>query len=224
MIFFKDDDSKKKVNNLLGQLGYEYNFVFVLAPTVRAFYPIIENLFINGDMSIEISKESIVYLIVSSLAQLLGKPKNIIDELYEKIKELKVENFLPKVKKVFEIFKKVVNFFSKRIKIMIENYIELFAYTSLFVPFALTFSQVIESQGLGLEQFIEAFSKDFKGKLLSTTFGVSVFTLKHFIEDLLESLKKLKKKPIEVKNIIKRNLDLKESNIISFKDYDLLVS
>ena len=224
MIFFKNKETKKKVENLIDQLGYEYKFVFVLAPTVKGFFPIIEQLLINGSTDIEITKESIVYLTIASLAQLLDKPASQVKELMAEVKKRKLEEYIPKVKKVIKIFKRTVNFFLRKSKMMIKNYLELFSYTALFVPFALTFSDIISSSGLSLNEFISAFSKDFSGKLVSTTFGIGAFTVKHFINDVFNYLKNLKSKPKEIVQILNNKLNIKESiNLVSFDEYYLYI-
>lgn len=224
MIFFKNQETKKKVENLIDQLSYEYKFVFVLAPTVRGFFPIIEQLLINASTDIEITNESIVYLIIASLAQLLDKPVSQVKELMIEVKKRKLEEHIPKVKKVIKIFKRTVNFFLRKSKMMIKNYLELFAYTSLFVPFALTFSEIINYNGLGINEFISAFSKDFGGKLASTAFGIGAFTIKHFIRDIFSYLKSLKSKPKEIVQILKNKINIKESiNIASFEEYYLYI-
>ena len=224
MIFFKKEETKKKVENLINQLKYEYKFVFVLAPTVRGFFPIIESLLIKGT-EVEISKESIVYLIIASLAQLLEKTEEG-KMLMSELKQRGVEGFLPKVKKVIQIFKRVVNFFLKKAKMMTKNYLELFAYTALFVPFALTFSHIINSNNLGIDEFINAFSENFGGKFASTAFGIGAFTIKHFIRDIFSSLKKLNKKPKEIVQILNSTFKkdkVEESTILNFEYYSLLV-
>lgn len=229
MIFFENEETKKKVDNLINQLKYEYKFVFVLAPTVRGFFPIIESLLIKGT-EVEITKESVVYLIIASLAQLLEKTEEG-KSLMQELKERGVEGFLPKVNKVIKIFKRVVNFFLKKAKMMTKNYLELFSYTSLFVPFALTFSDIINANDLGINEFINAFSKDSIGKLTSTAFGIGAFTVKHFVNDMVSSLKKINKKPKEIVQILnsninslKRNKKVDESNkILNFEYYSLLI-
>jgi len=224
MIFFENEETKKKVDNLINQLKYEYKFVFVLAPTVRGFFPIIESLLIKGT-EVEISKESIVYLIIASLAQLLEKTEEG-KMLMSELKQRGVEGFLPKVKKVIQIFKRVVNFFLKKAKMMTKNYLELFAYTSLFVPSALTFSDLINSNNLDINEFINAFSKDFGGKFASTAFGIGAFTIKHFIRDIFSSLKKLNRKPKEIVQILNSTFKkdkVEESTILNFEYYSLLI-
>lgn len=226
MIFFKSEETKKKVNNIINQLAYEYKFVFVLAPTVRGFFPIVEQLLVNGSTDIVVSKESIVYLIIATLAQVLDKPVSEIKGLLKEIKERNLDPYLSKIKKVIIAFKQTVNFFLKKTGMITKNYLELFSYTALFVPFALTFSQIIASSGISLDEFISAFTKDFGGKVISTSFGIGAFTLKHFLKDIFNSLSKVKDKSKEIKNIVKSKFIkeslMNESSVLSWDEYSLL--
>jgi hypothetical protein len=191
-----------------------------LAPTVKGFFPIVEQLLINGNPNMEVTTESIFYLTVAAIFQLVGKNEES-KEIEKKIESDKLK-FIDKIKKVLKVFKNTVNLFLKKSKMMSKNYLELFAYTSLFVPFAITFSEIINSNSLGITEFLKAFTKDFGGKLISTTFGVGVFTIKHFLDEIYDGLKKLKNKPKEIIKILKSKISKNES-ILSFDEYYLLV-
>ncbi len=232
MIFFKNKETEKKVNNLLKQLKYEYQFVFILAPTVRGFYPIIERLLINSNPTLEIGTDSIVYLTIASIAMILDEPSEKYKGIIDKIKEKELFYILKSTTEIIRIFKKIVDFFLKKSGKVLKDYYELFAYTALFVPFAATFSNIIKAGDLSFSDIFGAFSTDIGGKTISTSIGIGAFTVKHFLEDILNGLKSMvghvknfkdnRYKDInDIINKVKTKF-IKESNILSFEDYNLL--
>jgi hypothetical protein len=65
----------------------------------------------------------------------------------------------------------------------------MFAYTALFVPFALIFNDIGQQSDTSISSILTAISTDGVGKLLVTGIGVGIFAIKHFMVDIIKGLK-----------------------------------
>ena len=193
---------EKKVKRLIDQLGYEYSFVFIFAPAVKALYPIITHLIQNMDIPKDVSKESIVYLTISTIGILLSEPKSKYASALKRVKDDGLYRFIKPILTSLKGMKSIFTFISNRIGKVITSYAEMFAYTALFVPFALIFKDIIQNDA-NIMGILDAFSNNTVGNVISTGVGVSIFAAKHFIEDILNGLKSFRDMGISgVKNVI----------------------
>ena len=200
----KREKTDNKVKNLINQLGYEYSFVFIFAPAVKGLYPIIEKLTMEMELPQELSKSSIVYLTICVLGILLNEPKEKYKDLINKLKSEKIYHLIKPLITSMKGLKEVFSFISNRIGKVITSFAEMFAYTALFVPFAMTFADIGQQSETTLTSILEAISNHGLGKLLMTSVGVGTFAVKHFMEDILNGLKTFKSKGISV---IKKVID-----------------
>jgi len=86
----------------------------------------------------------------------------------------------------------------------------MFAYTALFVPFALIFNDIGQQSETTLTSILGAISNDGVGKLLATGVGIGSFALKHFMSDIVSGLKSFKDMGIlAVKRVIDKIKNIK---------------
>jgi hypothetical protein len=197
-------EDQKKVNKLFTQLGYEYSFVLIFAPAVKGMYPIIEKLITTMEFPPEVTKESIVYLTICVMGILLNEPKAKYKALLDKVKEDGLFQFIKPLVTSFEGIKKIFTFISNRIGKVVKSFAEMFAYTALFVPFAMTFKDIIDSESSNvIMSTLSSFAHNGVGKVLSTGVGIGIFAGQHFMEEIIGKLKSFKDMGISsVKRII----------------------
>jgi hypothetical protein len=173
----------------MNQLGYEFSFVFVFAPAVKGLYPIIEKLVTEMELPQEISKSSIVYLTVCLMGILLSEPKEKYKDLITKLKNENIFHLIKPLITSMKGIKNVFNFISSKLGKIVTSFGEMFAYTALFVPFALIFNDIGQQSDTSISSILTAISTDGVGKLIVTGIGVGVFAIKHFMVDIIKGLK-----------------------------------
>lgn len=199
----KKKDPKKKADNLIKQLGYEYSFVFMFAPAIKGLYPIIEHLIIKMDFPQELSKASIVYLTICIMGILLNEPKSKYKNILKRVKDEGLYKLIKPLITSLKGMKRVFTFISRRVGKVVHSFAEMFAYTALFVPFAMTFSDIIQQSETSIMGILEALANNGVGKLLSTSVGVGAFAVKHFMEDIVTGLKSFRDKGVSaIKKVI----------------------
>lgn len=199
------ESKKEKTDKLLKQLGYEYSFVFVFAPAVKALYPIITHIIEKWELPAEVTKESIVYLTICLIGILLNEPKAKYKALLDKVKAAKLDHLLEPLKNIMQSIKGIFSFIGKKIGKVVKSFAEMFAYTALFVPFAMVFKEVIGQDHTTFQSVIDALSSNSLGKILSTGVGVGMFATKHFMEDILLGLKSFRDRGINtIKMVINK--------------------
>jgi len=198
------------VKKLINQLGYEYSFVFVFAPAVKGLYPIIEKLITEMELPQEISKSSIVYLTVCLMGILLSEPKEKYKELVSKLKNENLFHLIKPLLTSMKGIKNVFSFIASKLGKVTTSFVEMFAYTALFVPFALIFNDIGQQSETTLTSILGAISNDGVGKLLATGVGIGSFALKHFMSDIVSGLKSFKDMGIlAVKRVIDKIKNIK---------------
>lgn len=210
----QEPKADKKINRLINQLGYEYSFVFIFAPAVKGLYPMISHLIQTMEIPQDISKESIVYLTISVLGILLNEPKSKYKELLKKVKDEGMYKLIKPLVTSLKGIKKIFTFIAGRIGKVITSFAEMFAYTALFVPFAMSFKDIIDQNTTTIMSVLEAFANQPIGKLLVTGVGIGGFAIKHFMEDIISKLKSFKDKGVEaVKRVINKIKSIDLSSI-----------
>lgn len=204
------EEPEGNVKKLINQLGYEYSFVFVFAPAVKGLYPIIEKLITEMELPQEISKSSIVYLTVCLMGILLSEPKEKYKDLIDKLKSENIFHLIKPLITSMNGIKSVFKFIASKLGKLVTSFGEMFAYTALFVPFALIFNDIGQQSDTSITSILSAISTDGVGKLLATGVGVGSFALKHFMSDIISGLKSFKDVGIlAVKRIIDKIKSIK---------------
>jgi hypothetical protein len=197
------EEPGNNIEKLISQLGYEYSFVFIFAPAVKGLYPIIETLITEMELPTEISKSSIVYLTICLIGILLNEPKSKYKDLIIKLKDEKLYHLIKPLMTSMKGMKNIFEFIASKLTKVISSFSEMFAYTALFVPFAMIFNEIGQEPETSLTSILTAISNDGVGKVLTTSVGVTMFALKHFMDDIINKLKTFKDMTIPaVKRVI----------------------
>jgi len=209
-----DSESYKDIlDRIVSDVGLNFKFVFTFGTSITAFFPIVESLIRNSNM--EITKETVVYLSICALAIAFNEPKSNYKKLFEELRLRGVYIFLEPLVNTIDFIKNIFSFICRKIGESVSSITSMFGYTALFVPFALTFSDIISENSINIESILSAFTNDFTGKLLSTVIGVGTFTVKHLVITLIDKLKKFTHKGIEkVKSTLSKFDKLDKSDII----------
>jgi len=211
--------SDGKVYNIVNKLGYEYTFVFIFSPTIKAVYPIVSSLLKDMELPQQIDKTSIVYLTISLIGILLNRPKKEYQEILEKVKEDGLYEAVPKLVKSIKGIKTIFSYISRKLGKFVNNFVEMFAYTSLLVPFAITFEDIIGKEDINASEILASFSDNGFNKVLVTSIGIGTFTAKEFVGDIIKGLKNFKSKGIErVKKVITKIKNIKFKEVFKKAD------
>lgn len=154
----------KSKNNIIF-LG---KFVFNFGPSVTAFFPIFAKLVNYGEFG-EFEKSTFIYLSVAVISLLIDIPKD----------DLKSRN-------VFIIL-------SNSIHRVFNTIVDIFSYTALLVPFAISLLMITEND-ITLNNILDSFLLNIKWKLLCTFFGLLCFVLKDIIIKLVTDAYKIYEK------------------------------
>lgn len=211
-----------RISRIVNKLGYEYSFVFIFGPTIKAIYPIVLSLVKDMKFPDEIDKSSIVYLTISLVGILLNRPKKEYKEILQKVKDDGLSEALPKLVKSMKGIKTVFSYISKKLGKFINNFIDMFAYTSLLVPFAITFEDVVNKEEVNISEILKSFSENGFNKAIVTSIGIGIFTTQEFVQDIINGLKGFKSKGIDkVKKVISKIKKIKFKELFEESpDYD----
>ena len=170
---------KQILDNVVKDLGIQLNFVATFGVAITAYLPIINSLITNSN--INITKESVVLLVISSLSILFNERKDDIKKINLKIKEQGLFDYLNMVIKSTKSIKDIFKFLTKGIGKTINFTIDMFAYTAMLIPFLDVVHHLISKQNITLQDLIVM------GAAVAT--GVLSLTVKNFIKDLYQRLK-----------------------------------
>lgn len=198
------NDLKETPKKIKGDTGMNWYFILTFGTSISAFYPIIESFIKNNGMSFDADiKSTVVYLTICALAIALKKPKELYKKLFEELRLRGAYKFLKPTVAIMNVMKKIFKVISKKTGQVITGIVDMFAYTALFVPFALILQSLISLHSITMDGFISAFTGDWQGKLLSVSVYLGTITTKHFFIDLISNLKRFKHRGIEaIKKVI----------------------
>lgn len=193
---------KKTVNDF----NLNFGFIFTFGTSITAFFPIVENLIKNMDVTgADINKGTVIYLTICALAIIFKEPKAKYKKIFEELRLRGSYGFLEPLTEIFEGIKKIFNFIGKKIGVVAETIADMFGYTAMFVPFILSLADIVSQQNISLDSMVSAFTTDGWGKILSFSIGVGTFTVKNLIIELIEGLKSFRDRGIDkVKRIINK--------------------
>lgn len=189
---------KKVLSDQKSNLG----FIFTFGTAITAFFPIVESFIKSSGTNIDFDiKLTVINLTICAVAIALKEPKESYKNLFEDLRLQGTYGLLKPVVAILNIFRKIFSKISEKTGKIVNDIVDMFAYTALFVPFALVISDLIFTHSITMDGFISALTGDWLGKLMS--FGVSFGTIgaKHFTIDLINKLKSFN--PLKFSNIKK---------------------
>lgn len=185
--------SKQKRKDIFKEVGINFKFVLTFGTSITAFYPLIESFILSSGLEgIDLTKETIVYLTICSLAIVFENPKEIYKKLFTELRLRNVYKYLKDITLLIEKMTELFNFFTKRFSKFIYDVVGMFNYTSFFVPFALTLSELVDKHSINLSSIIDAILKDGVMKISSMAIGITGITLRELLLELFNYLRDFK--------------------------------
>lgn len=186
-------------------LKLNFSLIGTFGAGMASLYPIVDKLVKNMNLNIEVTAELIVLLTVTSVSiAILEEKKSKGDQNIDKVtkdcksmlEELKMSGIGNGiVKKVVNCIKSIKNIFvliGKHIGAIIGGVIDMFAYTSLFIPIMNGVMWIIGKYDLNIDTL--------PGNFLGLAVGVGTIIAKHGIIDIINRIKS--KFPVSKKRVM----------------------
>jgi hypothetical protein len=194
---------KKIEEKIIRDLKLNASLIMTFGVGIGAFYPIVEKLMNNMNISsIEMTLDKVVLLTIAAISIIYLEEKKSKNEdklrkdcksMLEELKMMGIGNGI--VKKLIEAFKSIKNVFSIIIKhfgAVVGGFMDMFSYTGLLIPVMNGIMYIIDKYHLTIDTMIQNF----------IGVGISVGTIiaKHGIIDIIDRLRD--RFPINKKKII----------------------
>ena len=213
------DKSKKDIKKILKKvkkdLNINFNIIGVYGAGITSLYTLVETFL--SDLKIELNTESIVLATICSLTiiymeekkndkDISDDTKDISNDSKNMLAELKLRGIgngiIKKIVSIFYTIKKIFKVITKHIDIVIINFVDLFAYTSLLISVLRSIHFVVEKNSISIDNFIDCFS--------GLAMGIATLTSKHILIEIIDKLKKkinIDKSSIEDIEVVKHKSD-----------------
>ena len=202
-LFNRFDNIYKKVTK---DLGINLYFSATFGTAISSFFTFFSAIVKTGEVKINLSDTDIVLLVICSLAILLKENKQNIEKLKNEISERNlsdlIEKFVNTLQNIFKLFKSISETMGK----VVNNMVDMFAYSSLFVPFLIGLLDVINLYNLGFNDFNNIMTNP-KGTIISASIGVLTLTMKHVINILMKKIarkSKSKTTPLQSNDVVQQ--------------------
>lgn len=186
-------------NKVINDNKINFNYILTFGLSVNAFLPVVNELLKNNN--IIINKESVVLLIIGTLSILFNEKKEDIKKIIDILKEKGIYCFLNDVIKTTKSIKDIFKFITKGIDKTIFSTMDMFAYTTLTIPFL----DVIHRLSIGNKYTLH----DMMVMGASLALGSLTFGVKNFVANLYAKLK------FKIENVSKlqNNQNITDHNI-----------
>jgi hypothetical protein len=196
------------IDKIKNDLKINLSFVGTFGFSIKGLYPVVEGLMKNS--SVEITSETIIMMILASLSVIYleeakGKNKYKVsvleqEQLTKETKSLLTELKLRGVgnglvKKLVKVLDSITNLFKligKHTGVVVENTIDMFAYTALLIPILNGVSYIVGAYDMNLDTL--------SNNLIGLGIGIVTIIAKHGIKTILKKLgvsKDIKKEIID---------------------------
>lgn len=195
LVIEKDNETnwKEIANKIISDLKLNLKFAGTFGTGITAFYPIVDAIMKNTQISIEKVPEIIVMMTITAVTVLYIEEKKAKDEkeeailvkdsksLLEELKLRGVGNGI--IKKLVNSFKSIKNIFyiiAQKLSIVVSDFIDMFSYTSLLLPIINGILFLINKYQFTLDTIVDNF--------IGLSVGVGTIITKHAIVDLVKRL------------------------------------
>lgn len=190
---------KRLFSKIKKDLNLNFFFISTFGMTIEAFFPVIAELFENQNLKFDLSKTQICLLTITAITILIKENKESIKKLKEKLKEENIFNLLEDTIKAIKSIKNILgNIFVKLGHLLVApgSLMDLFAYTALLLPSITIFKNIIQQEGITINNII--------GLGLSYSLALGTLIGKQLIKKLIDKIKKVlgKKEINESKKIL----------------------
>ena len=190
-----NEDHQSTLKKIVSDLNLNFRLVGTFGFGIGAFLPIVNQLMKNMDLSsVELSKETLVLLTLTSISIIFLEEKNVktpeeeadlTKDSKSMLEELRMKGIGDGiVKKIIKCLKSAKNIFKvigKHVGAVVAGFMDMFAYSALMVPIMTTLSSLINKFDLNLDTMPQNF--------LMIAAGVGTIITKHGIAYLLNKLK-----------------------------------
>jgi hypothetical protein len=195
LIGLTNESNKNNIDKILKKLSKDLNFniglVLTFGTGINALYPIVDKL-LKSEINDMVTIDTVVLLTITALSityldvkNRKGGNKNFsrkeAQSMLEELKMRGIGNGL--VKKFVNIFKSIGEFAKelfKSTKYTINNIIDMFAYTSILIPFMNTINAFIGKYNMTVDNIIS--------NLKITSIGIGTILVKHGVNWLVDKL------------------------------------
>lgn len=196
----KSDNEENNIIKYLEKVKQDLSLNFAFASTfgtgVGFALPIVKDLIENGNLQIETSSENLILLTITcfTITYLEIKKGQLeplqVDLLRKDSKSLLTElklrgiggGIVKKVIQVFEVISQIFNYIFKAFGLVVQGFLDIFAYTSILVPFMNGVKHIVGKYDLTVDNFV--------GNFTSLGIGVTSLAAKHGINYIKSKLKK----------------------------------
>lgn len=180
---------QKTLNKILKDLKLDLYMITSFGVAFASFFPLVDRLIKNENFSFP--AELVVVISLCALSIVLHENVEQIDKLKAYAKEKGVMEMVYKIVNVLKgiknVFPKLLEFILKNTQTVAVSLINIFAYTSLCVPFMRALFDIVREQNITAESLA--------GYLVSASVGLVAIGVKNVISDLFDRVReKIKKK------------------------------
>lgn len=203
--------SKKIVKDLKANLY----FITTFGTAVPALYPLITSVVRNSEI-IPLTTTDIVFLTICVLSMIFKESQSEIDKLMIIVNEKGLQKPLEKIQYFLQNFTKLFSAIAKSTGKVINDMVDIFAYTALLVPTIMGLVDLINTWKINFESF-EQIMVNPTGFAISTGIGIITITVKHLIGVLVKKIKRLTaKKDVQFKNPVFTGESLNVDKIMEY--------
>ena len=171
---------------VMKEFNFDIYIMFKFGTSITALYPVIQKLLTNVNSKITLDSKSVVLLTTCALAIILHESKDEIQKLKIVIEEKNLNRFLPKVIEFLKLNFSVFKVLASKIGKTVETLYDLLAYNVLYVPFMSALLEIVIKNNLNIDNVFKY--------IVTTSIGVLMLYSKHFIEEIIQNVKKKLKK------------------------------
>ena len=106
---FNFEPFKKIVKNLGKELITNFKFIGTFGAAITLFYPIVENILKNSNVSVEINSTNIVLATIAAISMILDHNSNKIDWALKNLKDMRWKEIIENLSKAFLNIKELLN-------------------------------------------------------------------------------------------------------------------
>jgi hypothetical protein len=217
----KTDVYSKFQKKIISDLKLDLSLITTFGTGLTSFYPIVEEMMKQTSFSADITKDTVVLLTITAISIIYLEEKKIktgeeklTKDTKSMLEELRMrgigDGIVKKLIKILKSISKIFSIIGKHIGAVVGGFIDMFAYTTLMIPFLNAVFLIIGKYDLNLDTALQ--------NLFAITIGVGTRISKNALVKLIDSLKGFisKKKKTEIigeleEPLIKKFRDLKDT-------------
>lgn len=188
----ESEETDRVINKTIKDLKLNASMVLSLGTGIQGMIPVVNNLIKNSSLKIDMTIEAVVLMSISAIT--IAYLEEVKEEAQKKIMEKDAKSMLEElklkgvgngiIKKLVSCIKAIGNIFKilfKNKRHVINGVFDMFAYTSIVIPFLNGISYMINKYEINIDTLVSNF--------VSLGLGVTTIIAKHGINYLINKLK-----------------------------------